>query len=331
MTELLDGIQTKHPRIAFYLSHAVTDVTDAFGRTLHMIETNKLAPTYLRNFTVWIGTRKATQDDVERALKVLMPYVTAHVAECADIATEFVAYQYYRIGDPDWKPPANDRFHQLSWEVVETATHDSGVHAYWWTKIVERLQSTSDSSQVAKLLVKAMCGDNFNLKQDADRMLGLLAEAKPQAVMDALGEMMLDETMQSWFRFQRFSVFVSLPPDVIGDWLEKNGVNGALQIAHHVPPPFLGEDQKPRLYPLTELFLGKYALDDRVFREFVGSVHSLESYVGDIAVLKEEEAEVARKFLNHDLPRVRDWAEDEIQSSTKGARDFRALLDMQRN
>jgi hypothetical protein len=33
-----------------------------------------------------------------------------------------------------------------------------------------------------------------------------------------------------------------------------------------------------------------------------------DTYMGDISKLKEDEAEVARKFLNHELPRVRDWA-----------------------
>ncbi len=51
--------------------------------------------------------------------------------------------------------------------------------------------------------------------------------------------------------------------------------------------------------------------------------------MGDISKLKEDEAEVARKFLNHNLPRVRDWATYEINDSTRQAAQHRALLDKQ--
>jgi hypothetical protein len=328
---ILNRVETDHPRIAFYLAHAVADLSDVFGRTLSMVERRQLTPTYLQNFTVWIGTRKTSQEDAERALKILMPFVEAREVGCADIAIEFVAYQYNREGDADWKPSASDHFDQLSWEVVEAAIHDDRLHGYWWGKTVESLQTTSDPIRVARLLVRTMCGDNFHLRQEADRMLSSLAESSPQAVMNALGEMMLDEAMRWHFHIERFSAFLSLPSEAIDHWLNENGVEGALSIARHVPSPFLDDDKKPVLPPLTELFLGKYANDDRVFHEFAGGLHSLQSYKGDIANLKEAEAEVARKFLNHDLPRVRDWATYEVASATKEAADFRALLDKQRN
>lgn len=162
-------------------------------------------------------------------------------------------------------------------------------------------------------------------------MLSSLAETRPQAVMDALGEMMLDDEMRWHFHIERFQTFLSLPVEAIGHWLDETGVEGALRIAHHVPSPYLDEDKKPKLHPLTELFLGKHAHDDRVFQEFAGGLHSLQSYKGDIAGLKEQEAEVARKFLNHDLARVRDWAAYEIKSAAQEAANFRALADKQRN
>ncbi len=45
---------------------------------------------------------------------------------------------------------------------------------------------------------------------------------------------------------------------------------------------------------------------------------------------KEEEAEVARKFLDHKLPQVRKWASYEIEAATRDAEQHRAIFDQQR-
>ena len=142
---------------------------------------------------------------------------------------------------------------------------------------------------------------------------------------------MLDEEMQVHFHVERFSTFLALPPEVVDRWLEANGIEGALRVAHHIPGPYLDDDKVATLHPLTRLFLERHAQDDRVFHEFAGSLHSLQSYKGDIAALKDEEAELARKFLKDDCQRVRDWAAYEIEGSTKQAAEFRAMIDKHRD
>ncbi len=42
--------------------------------------------------------------------------------------------------------------------------------------------------------------------------------------------------------------------------------------------------------------------------------HSLQFYVGDMALHKEKEAKIAKKFLDYPPRRVREWAEYEIFS-----------------
>jgi hypothetical protein len=331
LNKLLDDVQREHPRLAFYLSQAVAELGNAFQRTLDMVTAGRIAPTYLRNFTVWIGARKTTHEDVQRALDVLMPFVRSRQIDCGEIAVEFIAYQYYRAGDSDWTVPTCAGFRQLSWEVVETVIDDRRVQGYWWGKTVEHLLPSAEPLRGANLLVRAMCGNNTHLSETADEMLGSFAKSNPEAVMDALGEMMLDETTRWQFNIQRFSIFLSLPVEIIDRWLSENGVEAALSIARHVPLPSLGADKKPWLHPLTSVFLGKYADDERVFQEFMAGAHSLQSYKGDIVGLKEAEANVARNFLNHDFPRVREWAKDEVATATREASEFRAFLDKQRN
>jgi len=136
--------------------------------------------------------------------------------------------------------------------------------------------------------------------------------------------------MSVHFHIERLSSFLALPPSVLGGWLDQHGVDGAMIVAHHIPAPHVDDHGTPALHPLTELFLAKYADDEQVFNEYVDHLHSLQTYMGDIAQRKEDEAIVARKFLRHELPRVRDWANFEIKDATREAARFRAMLDKQK-
>jgi hypothetical protein len=330
LVELLDATEDEHPETAFSLSHAAAAVTDAFGRVLRLVAAGKLPPARLQNFTVWIGTRKTTHTDVERALDTLMPMVASGAQGTADLAVEFVAYQYYRTADPDWRAPEKESFDELAWQVVEAAIQDEYMHGHWWGEVVKALTPGLDPLRAARLLVRAMCCRNFNLRQRADELLGELAATSPQAAMEALGEMMLDEEMRLNFHVERFETFLALPPEAVGHWLDQHGVEGALTIARHIPAPYLDDDKNPQLHPLTELFLAKYAEDESAFNQYAGGLHSLQPYKGDIPAAKEEEAEVARKFLDHKLPQVRKWALYEIEAATGDAEQYRAIFDQQR-
>lgn len=57
---------------------------------------------------------------------------------------------------------------------------------------------------------------------------------------------------------------------------------------------------------LTTYVLEHFGDDDRVFREFCAGTHSGQMYFGDRTVEQEREAEVARRFLDCPLERVRD-------------------------
>lgn len=214
--------------------------------------------------------------------------------------------------------------------MAESTIDDESGQGYWWGQIVGKVLPKINPERVAKLLVKAMLGDNYHLAKTADNSLSLFAKSHPDAVMLALGEMMLDEEKRWLFHVKRFSVFLSLPYEVVAKWLSEKGTEGALRLARHVPRPLLDEKGEPLLHPPTKLLLSEFASDDEVFQEFVSGVHSLQTYMGDIAAQKEQEAELARKFLNHPVPRVHQWAEYEIESAKQQATMFRALDDKHR-
>jgi hypothetical protein len=79
-------------------------------------------------------------------------------------------------------------------------------------------------------------------------------------------------------------------------------------------------------FSATGWFMARNPL--RVYRAFAfGKVHSLQTYVRDIAGHKEQEARNAEKFLNHRLAPVRRWADIEIASAMSQAKLFRAQDD----
>ena len=221
-------------------------------------------------------------------------------------------------------------FDELAWTVLDACTGDSSIHGHWWGETLNALAANSDPVRVARLLVKAMCGESSHLRQEADKLLGKFAESRPQIAMDALAEMMQDKQLSQNLPFERLSCFLSLPPEVLGEWLDKHGSDGAFIVANYIPAPYADEDGQPHLHRLTKLFLEKYADEDRVFNQYSGQLHSLQSYKGDVVKLKEEEADLARKFLDHPLQRVRDWAAFEISDADRGAAQFRSMLDKQK-
>ena len=54
----------------------------------------------------------------------------------------------------------------------------------------------------------------------------------------------------------------ALPSEVVREWLDGAGVEGARRIARHLPPPTLGPDGMPVVAPLTEWVLETFEDDD---------------------------------------------------------------------
>ena len=133
--------------------------------------------------------------------------------------------------------------------MAESTIDDESGQGYWWGQIVGKVLPKINPERVAKLLVKAMLGDNYHLAKTADNSLSLFAKSHPDAVMLALGEMMLDEEKRWLFHVKRFSVFLSLPYEVVAKWLSEKGTEGALRLARHVPRPLLDEKGEPLLHP----------------------------------------------------------------------------------
>ena len=133
--------------------------------------------------------------------------------------------------------------------------------------------------------------------------------------MQRVGEAMLDEEYGWQFYAEKYRWLIqSIPFDAMKSWLHSTGAVGAQKIARGLPLPQLDENNKPIVARLTSFVLSEFESDERTFQEFCIGSHSLQPYVGDIASHKKREAEIAKKFLDYPLRRVREWAEYEISS-----------------
>jgi hypothetical protein len=189
---------------------------------------------------------------------------------------------------------------------------------------------TVGPERAAKLLVSGITGDNFHIREISDGLLGQLASEHPAEVLAAVGDVILSEN--SWkFGVGRSGLFLSLPVEVISAWLDKVGVEGALALAGHVPSPSVNDDGQPILHPLTALLLERFGEDESVFTQFAAGVHNLQTYVGDIASQKEQEARDAEKFIHHTIPAVCRWAELEMRAGKQDAERWRAEMDKNRD
>jgi hypothetical protein len=145
--------------------------------------------------------------------------------------------------------------------------------------------------------------------------------------MAGVGAVMLDPKTGVHFFISKFPLFTALPMSVLTAWLEEVGVEGARKIARHLPHPYVDADGQPAVPELTDWVLSRFEEDDRTFSEFCAGVHSLQVYMGNIAETHELEAHDARKFFNHKLRRIREWARVEHEGGLQNAQRMREWED----
>lgn len=90
---------------------------------------------------------------------------------------------------------------------------------------------------------------------------------------------------------------------------------GARRLARHLASPTVTNEGTLVLPELTRRVLVAYGDDDEVFRQFAIGRHDMEMSWGPVSSRYEGHARVARAFLNHDLPVIRRWAEQELEAA----------------
>jgi hypothetical protein len=213
----------------------------------------------------------------------------------------------------------------MVWTILETAINHSWADSYQWADILRSMLKLNET-RVAQIATLALVGEGHQHEQDAAEILVQLAKNQPNLVIQQVGEVILSEEYGWHFRIEKYRYLInSLPLDPLKNWLRSVGVLGSQRIASNLAIPYLDEHGNPVVPPLTEFVLSEFEDDERTFRSFCSGSHSLQVYVGDISSQKLKEVEIAEKFLNHPLRRVREWALYEISDSEQQAKFWEQL------
>ena len=317
----LDDIHMTSPETAASLAISGGERLRAHRRVLELYDAGKLPPAFLADYNFGTGRR------TDLSLAMLIPLVTrlAEAAAAGDQVAQRIGLDAIALRlpyEPRVEPQEelnNPDLRAAAWTLVESLTSENKVRSHWWSSLLVALGRV-EALRASRLAGRLLLGDGLGPREEAERALQLLAITHPADVMEAVGEAMLDD-QKGWrfFLASHDDLISSMPSEVVKAWIKRAGVEGARRIARHVPAPTIGPDGAPIVPELTEWLLSSFEDDDRTFREFCAGVHSLQVYSGDIAGQHEAEAAAARKFLNHPIRRIREWAVLEEQQAEKAA------------
>jgi hypothetical protein len=323
--DLLDRFQQSNPRAVFDLISRDLGALRPFERLVAMVDAGQLPVEFLRSVAYGNGNGALPSGELRQVLNRLLP-AARQGNEAAARAAVHVLWKELRPGsrparpdlllDPELKPLVRTTL-EISLPVI-------GQEGQFWVEVLEDL-GQSDPESAIRLAVLALAGDDWHLTQQTLSYLESLAGRHPDAVMESFGEALINPALGWRLGAHRLHELVeALPADLVIGWLNTHGRPAAIGLARHLPLPFVDASGKPVLPELTANVLEKFEEDERVFQEFCAGGHSGQMYEGDIAAQHEQEGEVARRFLDHPLRLVREWAQYEIDRAAHEASWWRA-------
>jgi hypothetical protein len=322
LNSLLDSVESVDPSLAADLVRVGGLKIRAAERTIRLVSEGKLPLVYLRSLAA--GYMEPDLPQLRSVLGNLIREAEKGNVTATEIALDICGY---RIGERgDWQNKLEDpNLQDLVWRLATAAASNTGRESYWWGELVQRL-GKFDLRRALGLAAKGLLSTEPNQSHVASAVLSEMAKEHPAEVMEELGSLILDNARGGWrILMRKYPIFAQLPWQVVADWVKRHGVAAARRIAGHLPAPHLDKNGSPVVPELTAYILDAFADDEEVFRSFAAGVHNLQLYKGKIASQHEQEAEVAKKFLNHPLERVRQWASLEIKEATAEANYWRRV------
>ncbi|MEP0872383.1 hypothetical protein NDA01_21445 [Trichocoleus desertorum AS-A10] len=329
----IDQLENQAPTSALELFTAGGIDTKALERALRLIDAGILSLNYLGKFILGLTQRPLFLEEFHEILKRLVSSIKQEPTESViKTAIELVAYRLQSEQRESQLSliQADAAIRTLIWELLEETARNTCGEDYHWDQIL-RDMARIDIDEAIEIASLALVSEDSQQKMTAEKILVDLAEARSEQVMQKVGEVILNEEYSWQFYIEEFRFLIrSLPFEAMQKWLREVGVVGAQRIARSLPIPYLDEVGNPVVPAFTEFVLSEFEEDDSTFRYFCSGSHSLQVYSGDIASQKEKEAEIAKKFINHPLRRVREWAQYEISSSRQDAKFWRQLDEERR-
>jgi hypothetical protein len=322
LNRLFDELEGRSPRVAFEICLVGGQQTHAIQRVLRLVDKGELDVACLDVFSTGVEGRPLSDSELCEVLKRFIDASTKGSEQAVNRAISFLGLRFTSLKNDAGAAFRSDQSRELAWKIIQAAASAKNVEPHWWSSVLGAL-SHREPARAARIASFTLAR-NFVLSQAAENVLAKIAQANAQIVMDELGKVMLDPKLGVYFFVgSHRGIINALPIEVVKNWLSDAGVEGARRLARHLPVPFLDPDGQAVVPPLTEAVLADFQDDDRTFQEFCAGAGSYRSYVGEMAPQKGNEAAMARKFVDHPLRRIREWARGEIESATRQAKWWR--------
>ncbi|MGK7899768.1 MAG: hypothetical protein AB4372_40660, partial [Xenococcus sp. (in: cyanobacteria)] len=320
VNEWIDKFETQSPTIAYELSRAGGHKTRDVERTLKLVDTGSLDLEYLGGF--FPGSLS-----VEEFYEIIKRLVSSVIEENNQSSIQTVIKLISRRlniehGEDNSSILEVTNIQNLVWQFLEATAGYIKTEEYNWVTILKS-SAKFDISKTIEIASLAILSKNDQQKMRAEEILVDLAKSHPDLVMQSIGDIILDDEYGWHFEIERYRFLIqNLPLEAMKQWLSSVGVAGARRIVKQLSLPYLDKDNNPVVPPLTEFVLSEFEDDEGIFRKFCVSSHNLQTYIGDIALQKTKEAEIAISFLDHPLRRIREWASYEIESCQQDAQHW---------
>jgi hypothetical protein len=325
VNEVIDTIQNDSPRVAYDLFMAGGSSTKDVERVLKLVDAKALPAEFLRGLLYYAAQRTMPSETMKAVLERLLGAGKEGNKRAAGIAVELIAYRLHDATKSEKVALLrNAKLTRLVWDLLDLTVADAAGELVWWFRILEDLIAYADPDQALKLAAAALVSGDINVRREAAKLLGKMAKKFPKEVMKHVGDRIMDkETAWVFFVDTLRELFNSIPLETAKSWLRISGEIGARRLARHLSLPYVDEGGNCVVPELTEYLLSAFEDDEQTFSEFLAGSHSFQWYGGDIGAAMEKEADTAKRFLNHPLRRIREWAVYEIDRAKTMAEEWK--------
>lgn len=316
INRILDGLGDQAPQTAFELIAAADEQVRPFDRLTQLVQRGQLAPEYLRLFVFGGRSRPLSEEQIGKLLDLLTPAAEHGNQRAADTGFHLLwTRAVWGHEKPDTALLSNPRLlEQIKRFLTASLKSVTGTRPHCKDVLIALLEV--DAPFIIGLTVQTMLAEGGHLDSQAEEVLAEAASQNAEVVLHYLTTPARDPKEAWRFRVLKYSKLVeALPMEAVDRWLDDVGVEGARALARSLPGPYLAENGDPTVPEPTLTVLTRFGDDETVFQEFCIGLHSGQVYSGDIAAAHEQEARVAERFLNHELPVIRKWAAAEIEDA----------------
>ncbi|MFO0940143.1 MAG: hypothetical protein U0930_05190 [Pirellulales bacterium] len=203
----------------------------------------------------------------------------------------------------------------FSLKFLEIALERDGLRdSFKWMDVARHLVAEYPR-RIAELAIEAeidkLCGMHFD-SESLDELVIKCADVDRKAVMNALGQVLLDEGRNAIYSFYRHDgVFEAIGVPAIEEWLAANGSEALPHIASHLASPRSSESGEIVLSDVLQWLFTKHEFNDAAMQGFLSGRHRFETWWGDDKATEVEQQ--MQLFLTCENRRVREWASWEIE------------------